>query len=496
MEKGKRMKKSKGPQTVRRLAAAGVFLLSLAAFGTGISALSGLFAFQAGPAFARVFASFAWPAFFIVALILGTAFLFGRFYCAALCPLGILQDILGSLFRRKGRTGENYRRLRYTIAGVTFGLLAAGGAIGFRLLDPYTEFGAIAAALFSPAWIEIHNLLFPGNPLTARTATLLSFLTGAVPFLILAGFVFWKKRIYCTAICPVGTVLGLCAARGVLRLSLSDKCVRCGRCVGVCPSGCIRPADRFLDNERCVRCMNCMAVCPVGAITYGRIRKAAEKTDESRRRFLTGSAAAAAGIGIGVAGGLLLKSAEAEEAIYPPGAGSAARFAARCTSCQLCVANCRGNVLRPAGLRYDAVHLEFDRGMCEFTCKRCTEVCPTGALQEMTLKQKQRRRIGLARFAPYLCVAVVDGTDCGACAEHCPTGALRMVEDGQGHRTPELTEDLCIGCGSCEHPCPVRPVRAIRVFPVSIQVEAADPEEFFRRNAPREESPADGEWLI
>ena len=62
---------------------------------------------------------------------------------------------------------------------------------------------------------------------------------------------------------------------------------------------------------------------------------------------------------------------------------------------------------------------------------------------------------------------------------------------------PKLTPELCIGCGSCEFPCPVIPEKAILVKPVMTQVEAADPAEFFKNKEP--ETPAvdfSGDWLI
>ncbi len=127
--------------------------------------------------------------------------------------------------------------------------------------------------------------------------------------------------------------------------------------------------------------------------------------------------------------------------------------------------------------------------MCEFTCNNCSQVCPAGALLPLTVKAKQRTRIGLAEYHPDLCIAVVDGTECGACAEHCPTGALRMVPGPNGARIPALTAELCIGCGSCQYACPVVPLAAIRVNGIAVQEEARTPEEYFQSIA-KPEAPA------
>ena len=70
-----------------------------------------------------------------------------------------------------------------------------------------------------------------------------------------------------------------------------------------------------------------------------------------------------------------------------------------------------------------------------------------------------------------------------------------MKEDVRGVRIPVLDTRLCIGCGSCEHPCPVRPIKAVRVWPIEVQVQAADPAEVFRPEAEPETAAGD-EWLI
>ena len=60
------------------------------------------------------------------------------------------------------------------------------------------------------------------------------------------------------------------------------------------------------------------------------------------------------------------------------------------------------------------------------------------------------------------CIVTVDRTDCGACSEHCPTKAVDMV-DWEGLWLPEVTPELCIGCGACEFACPTYPYKAIFV---------------------------------
>ena len=76
---------------------------------------------------------------------------------------------------------------------------------------------------------------------------------------------------------------------------------------------------------------------------------------------------------------------------------------------------------------------------------------------------KQLTQIGEAHFDQKKCIVVVKGTDCAACSEHCPTKAVHTIPYGDNLRLPEVTRDLCIGCGACEYACPVLPEKAIVV---------------------------------
>jgi ferredoxin len=118
-------------------------------------------------------------------------------------------------------------------------------------------------------------------------------------------------------------------------------------------------------------------------------------------------------------------------------------------------------------------HLDFRYGMCEFDCKNCSDICPNGALTPLSLEQKQRLQIGIAEYHRSRCVVPRDHTDCGACAEHCPTGAVHMIDWKDNLTIPKVEPELCIGCGACEHVCPVHPLRAITVTGVGEQRQAA-----------------------
>ena len=422
-----------------RAAASVLFLLiTLAVFSGTALFLSGVFKFQAAPLVMRCAGLPALGAAVMLFLLIGATFLAGRFYCSFFCPFGILQDVFILLSRRKGRIQKNFYLLRYLLAGVVAGLFAGGSNLGFLLLDPYSNAGRIFAS-FS--------------------------LGGVLILTVVILLAVWKQRIFCTAVCPAGTLLGAFSRFSVYRLKISEECIACGKCVKNCPAGCIDIKTKTLDNERCLRCMACVSVCPKGCISF-HSGKPEGDGGQGRRKFLVSAGAFLAGIFAGsifARSGLLPAGRKPE--ILPPGAGSPARFTARCTACMLCVVNCPAKIIVPSRLGMGAVELDLDKGACLYNCSRCGEVCPTGAVKALSLPEKRRVKIAEAKFDPRNCIAFQDGEKCGLCAKACPTGAITLRKN----TTPRpVKKHLCIGCGACQQVCPALK-KAMTVVPIEKQ---------------------------
>ena len=85
---------------------------------------------------------------------------FGRVYCSALCPLGVVQDIIGA---RAGKYRFRYSSprslLRLAFLGIFVFSLLAGVPLVFSLLEPYSAFGRMAADLLAPLWATGSNAL-------------------------------------------------------------------------------------------------------------------------------------------------------------------------------------------------------------------------------------------------------------------------------------------------------------------------------------------------
>ena len=155
--------------------------------------------------------------------------------------------------------------------------------------------------------------------------------------------------------------------------------------------------------------------------------------------------------------------------VTPFGSESVNKFYDRCTACQLCVATCPNNVLRPTSTLDHLMQpqMSFERGYCRPECVKCSEVCPAGAILKITPEEKTSWKVGTASVDLDLCVVNRDEVSCGNCARHCPVGAIRMVkknpDDEKSLRIPTVNEEKCIGCGACENLCPSRPISAITV---------------------------------
>jgi formate hydrogenlyase subunit 6/NADH:ubiquinone oxidoreductase subunit I len=111
--------------------------------------------------------------------------------------------------------------------------------------------------------------------------------------------------------------------------------------------------------------------------------------------------------------------------------------------------------------------MSFERGYCRPECTRCSEVCPTAAIQPVTREEKTAIHIGQAVWIEQNCIPVANGDSCGACARNCPADAIQMVKhttaDARTVLVPAVDAERCIGCGKCEQLCPARPLSAIYV---------------------------------
>ena len=448
----------------------------------------------------------------IVGLVLLTL-LFGRVYCSVICPLGIFQDLISRIGRGKKKPAYKYKKehpwLRYGVWILFVICFVAGVHVIVTLLAPYSAYGRMVQNLLQPIYLRGNNLLallaeragsyaFYEKEVWMRSVP--TFIVAVVTLCVIVALSFKGGRTYCNEICPVGTTLSFFSRFAMFRPMIDEsQCVRCHSCERKCKAQCIEitPERVHIDHSRCVDCFNCIETCPKGGLKYrfawGKKDSSPsaqndkkgtaqndKKADNGRRAFMTGTAVALGAAALkgvearaqeiakktdgGFAHVLPKQAPEREVPITPPGSRSVKDFYRHCTGCQLCVAECPNNVLRPST---DLEHLmqpemSYEKGFCRPECTRCSELCPAGAIEKITREEKTQYHIGTAQVNPELCLMATGKSACGKCSQACPSGAIKLVAYGE-NRIPAIAEEVCTGCGACEYLCPVRPISAITV---------------------------------
>jgi ferredoxin len=397
-----------------------------------------------------------WPALIVVAL----TFVFGRVWCAWICPMGAFLELYGRVGRKINL--PRLRELKYVILAVIV-LLAALGSLAFMYFEPITIAVRGLTGIFRPV-VEYTQLedkkdfVMPGIAWWAMI----------IPFALLLLLNIIEKRFWCRYLCPLGALLGLFSKFSWTKRFVDQKsCVKCGECASICTMGAISSKLDFKsDPAECIMCMDCGPVCPKNAITFpkGEFLTFPNEVDPGRRTAL-----GTIGLGALAVGALALDVGQAKAAkssvLRPPGAGE--DFLAKCIRCDQCIEGCPTQVLQPAAFEggWDALWTPefnpFVSGYCDQECNRCGHICPSQAIPMLSLEEKNKQVIGKALVNFETCVRCMD------CLENCPNECFYEVEvEGIRGVFPKVNPENCNGCGLCVYVCPEQEGRAVVVYPV------------------------------
>jgi polyferredoxin len=309
--------------------------------------------------------------------------------------------------------------------------------------------------------------------------------------LIFIGFLvanWWIPRFFCRVLCPLGALLGVFSRFSLWRIDRDPvRCTDCDLCLKSC-EGASDP-HKDLRKSECFVCLNCIEECPHDALTFRFLpRKASEITypEIGRRQLLLAGVFGLIFFPMTRLSGGVKKNFN-RGVIRPPGSVTEDEFLRRCIKCDQCIRVCPTNVLQPAlfegGLEGLWTPIMISKmGWCELNCTLCSQVCPTGAIREISIAEKLGVgpfeskgpvKTGTAFYNQGRCLPWAMDTSCVVCEEVCPVSPkaifTRNVEiiDRWGSKLqlkrPFIDPVKCIGCGICEHECPVKDDPAVYV---------------------------------
>ena len=267
------------------------------------------------------------PTFLFLAVLL-LAPLVGRFFCAWLCPLGVLQSVVHFLTHPRSHVRRVCTRLpetrvqrivRWSVFALAAGLVAAGfGALGWAL-TPYSIVGK-ALIGFAPGLV----------------------LAGGVLVLAAVG----SGRAWCNWVCPMGTLFNLLAqkARYPHTIDLKEGCGACRRCFAASPPAKAKAGDApgGMTRRETLSGIGLLAVAEL-----------AEKTTDGGYAPVS-------------LPGVPARPAE----VLPPGAVDRALFNRLCVGCGACIAACPEKCLVPStSLKtFGQPKMDFRRSHCRLAC--------------------------------------------------------------------------------------------------------------------------------
>ncbi|MBN2290807.1 MAG: 4Fe-4S dicluster domain-containing protein [Pirellulales bacterium] len=346
-----------------------------------------------------------------------------RWFCRWMCPVGLMTEAAGRV------SPLSHKRCRHVPplgkAVVLMSIIAA--CFGYPLLlwlDPL----AIFSGLFG--W---------GHDATAGAAKIsATIFTGIMVLSILV------PGAWCLKLCPLGATQEF-ISRPLRMLSRRWKAMR-------------NPGDSKI-------------------IVHAESQTSAQIPRRSILTMIAGSACAGLGGTLGWEGRLAAENQNAS-ALRPPGAVPSWQFPQLCLRCGNCARACPSEIIRtdrqPGNLlEWLTPVVVFETDYCREDCIDCMRVCPSGAIVQSDIAEKQAAVIGLAHINMDRCIMYM-GPECRTmCMNSCPYEAIQMHEwtFEDDRRYPIIEAEKCPGCGACVLAC--TPMNAIEVRPL-IHDKASD----------------------
>ncbi|MCX5683845.1 MAG: 4Fe-4S binding protein [Planctomycetota bacterium] len=174
-------------------------------------------------------------AFFVLPLVF-TLF-FGRTFCAGVCPLGAIQDlVVVRPLKVPVWLDQSLGLLAYVYLGAAVLFAATGSAFIICEYDPFVSI------------FRLLPLRRPGDAMEALGGSTYMLITGAA--LLAVGL--FIGRPYCRWLCPYGAIMRVLSRVSKWRVTITpEECIQCRLCEDSCPFGAIRkPTENLPRGKR------------------------------------------------------------------------------------------------------------------------------------------------------------------------------------------------------------------------------------------------------
>jgi polyferredoxin len=177
---------------------------------------------------------------------------FRKAFCAWLCPVGALSDLLAKagrmIFRRNFRLPRIvdyvFMSLKYLLLGFFLWAFYSMGTEGISafIQSPYNQIADVKMLLF---FVELGKV-------------------GAIVLMILTVGSIFVQGFWCRYFCPYGALLGFFSWLSPVKVRRNaDTCIDCAKCDKICPSRLPVMSKPKIMSVECTGCMDCVLVCPV-----------------------------------------------------------------------------------------------------------------------------------------------------------------------------------------------------------------------------------------
>ncbi len=185
------------------------------------------------------------------------AFLFRKGFCAYICPVGFLANLLDRAGRKLGLSKVPPKRVDATLTSIKYLGLGFFAYTVFFSMDLRSVQGFLTAP---------YNMVSDAKMLdffTSPSATSLM-VVGVLIAMSLA-----VRTVWCRYLCPYGALLGLFSWISPVSIARDEEsCIGCGRCTVGCPGGIEVERKKVVRSPECIGCAECIGNCPVdGCVT-------------------------------------------------------------------------------------------------------------------------------------------------------------------------------------------------------------------------------------